>query len=373
MVIGPATDMAQVRAVFFDVGETLVDESAEYGRWADWLGVPRHTFWAVFGAVLSRGEDHRQVFQRFRPGLDLQAEHRKRHDAGVGESYHGRDLYPDARPALQALKDAGLFVGVAGNQAASVGHFIRELNLPVDLVTTSGELGAVKPDPAFFERLCELSGFEPSETLHVGDRLDNDVRPAKQLGMRTAFVRRGPWALCWPLTPQDVGPDLIVDSLLELAPALAGSRSPWPADQLERIGAAVELEIAVARPDRSLRRWLPIWVVRVGDQAYVRTAYRRRTGWFADVLESRRARIRVPGLEADVVVEDLGASPTEASERLWDDVDLAYRSKYGHGATTDLMTQQARRATLRLHPAPPPVDADKEEPERPDRRNGVNG
>ena len=44
-----------VRAVWFDVGETLIDESREYGSWADWLGVPRHTFSSVFGAVIARG------------------------------------------------------------------------------------------------------------------------------------------------------------------------------------------------------------------------------------------------------------------------------------------------------------------------------
>jgi hypothetical protein len=49
-----------VRAVFFDVVETLNDESTEYGAWADWLGVPRHTFSATFGAVIARGEDYRR-------------------------------------------------------------------------------------------------------------------------------------------------------------------------------------------------------------------------------------------------------------------------------------------------------------------------
>ena len=60
-----------IRAVWFDVGEALVDETREYGTWADWLGVPRHTFSAVFGAVIARGRDYREVFQHFRPGFDL--------------------------------------------------------------------------------------------------------------------------------------------------------------------------------------------------------------------------------------------------------------------------------------------------------------
>jgi HAD superfamily hydrolase (TIGR01549 family) len=67
-----------VRAVLFDVGETLIDETTEYRSWADWLGVPQHTFSAMFGAVIARGEDYREVFQHFRPGFDLEVERQRR-------------------------------------------------------------------------------------------------------------------------------------------------------------------------------------------------------------------------------------------------------------------------------------------------------
>src|SRR5215470_20041769 len=118
-----------IRAVWFDVGETLVDESTEYGTWADWLGVPRHTFSAMFGAVIARGTDYREVFQYFRPGFDLDAERQARLDAGRGEFLSADDLYPDVRPCLKALKDMGYFVGIAGNQTARAGRFLRKLNL----------------------------------------------------------------------------------------------------------------------------------------------------------------------------------------------------------------------------------------------------
>ena len=147
-----------VRAVWFDVGETLIDESREYGSWADWLGVPRHTFSAVFGAVIARGGDYREVFQYFRPGFDLEKERQARLDAGIGEYLNGHDLYPDARPCLHALGSAGYFVGVAGNQTARAGRFLRELNLPCDLLATSDEWGAAKPDTAFFDKLAAVSG-----------------------------------------------------------------------------------------------------------------------------------------------------------------------------------------------------------------------
>jgi hypothetical protein len=57
-----------IGAVVFDVGEVLVDETREYGTWADWLGVPRHVFSAVFGAVIARGQDYRETFQVFQGG-----------------------------------------------------------------------------------------------------------------------------------------------------------------------------------------------------------------------------------------------------------------------------------------------------------------
>jgi FMN phosphatase YigB (HAD superfamily) len=164
-------------AVWFDVGEVLINETREYGTWADWLGIPRHTFSAVFGAVIARGEDYRQVFQYFRPGFDLDAAQQARLDAGLGEYLNGNDLYPDVRPCLHALKDAGYFVGIAGNQTTRAGHFLRELNLPCDILATSDDWGVTKPDVAFFSKLIAVSGHQPHEIAYVGDRLDNDLRP----------------------------------------------------------------------------------------------------------------------------------------------------------------------------------------------------
>jgi HAD superfamily hydrolase (TIGR01549 family) len=184
----------QIRAVWFDVGEVLIDETREYGAWADWLGVPRHTFSAVFGAVIARGEDYRQVFQLFEPGFDLDQERQKRLDAGLGEYLNSQDLYADARPCLRALKDAGYFIGVAGNQTARAGHFLRELHLPSDIVVTSDDWGVAKPSLDFFNRLIDVSGFAASEIAYVGDRLDNDISPATAAGLYAVWIRRGPWA-----------------------------------------------------------------------------------------------------------------------------------------------------------------------------------
>lgn len=214
-----------VRAVWFDVGEALIDETREYGTWADWLGVPRHTFSAVFGAVIARGEDYRQVFQHFRPGFDLDKERQARLDAGHGEYLNASDLYPDVRPCFASLREAGYFIGIAGNQTTRAGRFIRELNLPADVIATSDDWGIAKPDVAFFHRLIEVSGHNPEEIIYVGDRLDYDIPPASKAGLATAWLRRGPWG--YILRPQESpAPTLQLESLAELPVALANAAGP---------------------------------------------------------------------------------------------------------------------------------------------------
>lgn len=103
-----------VTAVVFDVGETLLDDSREWGAWADWVGVPRHTFSTVLGAVTAAGRDNAETFEYLRPGFDLAHERQLREDAGLGERieestttpfYTGllalglRDAYRELNPA----------------------------------------------------------------------------------------------------------------------------------------------------------------------------------------------------------------------------------------------------------------------------------
>jgi hypothetical protein len=121
----------------------------------------------------------------------------------------------------------------------------------------------------------------------------------------------------------------------------------WSPAELQEINAARELQIASRRADGTLRQWVPIWAVSTGGLVYVRTWYWRDTGWFGHVLASRRARIRVPGLEADVAVEDVG----EGTPELRAGVNAAYETKYGRGGGTERMVSaEAAAATLRLSP-----------------------
>lgn len=182
-----------IDAVFFDIGETLINEGEIYGRWADWLGVPRHTFLTKLGAILATGGSHLDLFEYFRPGFDLAAEEERRRAAGVANGFGLTDLYPDAKDCLAGLRAQGLYVGVAGNQPVEAAEQFAALGLDADIVGISDVWGVSKPDPAFFERCAREAGRPPERILYVGDRIDNDVVPALAFGMRAAFLRRGPW------------------------------------------------------------------------------------------------------------------------------------------------------------------------------------
>lgn len=174
-----------VAAVVFDVGETLLDDSREWGAWADWVGVSRHTFSTVLGAVTVAGRDNAETFQYFRPGFDVARERQLREDAGVGERIEEGDLYPDVRTGLERLRELGVWVGVAGNQTARAAELLRGLKLPVDGLATSGEWGVAKPAAEFFERVVEMTpAAAVGDVLYVGDHRDNDVVAAKAAGLR---------------------------------------------------------------------------------------------------------------------------------------------------------------------------------------------
>jgi hypothetical protein len=124
--------------------------------------------------------------------------------------------------------------------------------------------------------------------------------------------------------------------------------SAWSEDELRRLGAAQELEIAPVRRNRALRRPTPIWVVRAGDDLYVRAAYESGRGWHGVARASRQARISAGGVERDVTIEDAG-------DAVLDEVDAGYRQKYGrYPSIVDSITDAEHRATtLRLVPSEP--------------------
>ena len=198
-----------VRAVFFDVGETLVDEEHYWRALAAAAGLSAQVVWAALGKTIERGEEHWELWRHL--GVE-------RPEASETLAYSTGDLYPDARACLGALRAAGLVVGIAGNQTAALEAWAREA-LPVDLVTSSASLGVRKPDPRFFEHLVDLVGGPSDEVAYVGDRADNDAGPAVEAGLVAFHLRRGPWGRLQK-TPHGA---IAIDSLAELPVLLSRS------------------------------------------------------------------------------------------------------------------------------------------------------
>ncbi|MCG5213868.1 HAD family hydrolase [Streptosporangium sp. KLBMP 9127] len=216
-----------VRALVFDVGETLVDETRIWSRWADRLGVPRLTMLGVLGGMAALDRSYGDAFELLRPGLDVEAElaaWRRDDPSGLRENFDAADLYPDVRRSLTDLREAGYRIIVAGNQPPQAAATLAAMDLPAHAVHTSAEWGVEKPDPAFFDRVVAVSGQDPDEILYVGDRLDNDVLPAQRAGLRAALLRRGPWGHLHAVRPEAAVADLVLDGLDDLVVALAEGR-----------------------------------------------------------------------------------------------------------------------------------------------------
>jgi len=219
-----------IRAIFFDVGETLIDETRLLHGWADTMGVDRAEFLAVLDDIIAKGESYRGVFERLRPGFDVRAAAAERKASGTDFKIEARDLYADARPCLAELTQDGWFVGIAGNQPPTAKAALESFGLEVRLITTSAELGVDKPSPDFFRKTLAkthaktlaMSAFDPAEVLYVGDRLDNDVIPARSFGMKTALLERGPWGRNHVRWPDAALADFILKDLAGLPALLRG-------------------------------------------------------------------------------------------------------------------------------------------------------
>jgi hypothetical protein len=119
----------------------------------------------------------------------------------------------------------------------------------------------------------------------------------------------------------------------------------WTGDELAQIGAADELELAVLRRDGTLRKPVTIWVVRHGDDLYVRSVNGRASSWFRGVQNHHEGHIRAGGVDKDVRFVE--------TDDINDEIDTAYRAKYRRYAASiiDAITSpEARAATIKLVP-----------------------
>lgn len=120
----------------------------------------------------------------------------------------------------------------------------------------------------------------------------------------------------------------------------------WASDQLDRVGRAEKIQITSVRRDGTLRKPVTIWVVRHGDDLYVRSVSGRSSLWFRGTQDRHQGRIRAGGVQQDVAFVDAGHD-------IDDEIDAAYRTKYRRytgSILNSVLTPEARAATVKVLP-----------------------
>ncbi|MBQ4321970.1 MAG: HAD-IIIA family hydrolase [Oscillospiraceae bacterium] len=181
--------MKALKVLFFDVGYTLINEDEVWHRRcieqaesdeAKALGLtPEQIYEEIVQASLMHLPQYRTVIRKF--GFRNPAPYRHEFER----------LYEDAVPALESLAEK-YQLGIIANQTDGLQQRLR--NLGVDkyfrYVISSWDCGVMKPDPEIFRIALKRAECAPEEAMMVGDRLDNDIRPAKGLGFRTTWIKK---------------------------------------------------------------------------------------------------------------------------------------------------------------------------------------
>lgn len=199
----------EIKWIFFDVGTTLVDETEAYNhRIRDAIAGTDITF--------EQFQEKRIFFAKQNLKGDLEA---IKYFGLTKTPWHKEDevTYPDAEDVLKYLSSQGYKIGVIANQSPGTATRLEKWGLLkyIDVVAASAELGVVKPDRAIFDKAFEMVGCTAQEAVMIGDRLDNDISPAKKLGMKAIWIRQG-FAIYQNPENAEYQPDYIVDSLSEL-------------------------------------------------------------------------------------------------------------------------------------------------------------
>ena len=200
--------MNKIKWIFFDIGSTLVDESAVYENRIKEItqgnNIDRNEFVAKVieraqtspKPIVSAAEDY---------GVNVPA---WRHDLEV--------LYPDSKEVLQRLSQK-YKIGIIANQDFGTEQRLTDFNVHqhIDLVIASAEEGVAKPDLRIFQIALARADCKPEEAVMVGDRIDNDIIPANKIGMTTVWIKQGFGSYAEPKTVEEQS-DYIVNSLAEI-------------------------------------------------------------------------------------------------------------------------------------------------------------
>lgn len=174
-----------IKWIFFDVGSTLVDETKAYDHRARDM---------IKGTNITFSDFDRKRIELAKLGFDGNSKAIE-YFALKKTPWHSEDETPfaDTCETLKALKERGYKLGVIANQNEGLAQRLKAWGMLeyFDVIASSSELGVAKPDRRIFEKALELAKCQPENAVMAGDRLDNDIIPAKAIGMKTLWIRQG--------------------------------------------------------------------------------------------------------------------------------------------------------------------------------------
>ncbi len=198
--------MPATAGVLFDVGSCLMDETPRLEHATEWLAERLVASGHAINAADLRAAYHAacrapdpgepSLLVQMLRSIEVSGGTTAALRRGVPWDAVPLEPYPEALSALQRLRAAGFRLGVLANQPASARADLDRAGVTVlcDGVWLSGAVGLAKPDPAFFRLALAAWSLDPRRVAYVGDRPDNDIAPAKTLGLTTVRLRRGPHA-----------------------------------------------------------------------------------------------------------------------------------------------------------------------------------
>lgn len=201
--------MTSVKWLFFDIGSTLVNESLCYEeRYKELTAC----------TTVSYNEIREKVISYSR--LNLKGDHEVAKEYGIPlPKWHKEleKLYPDTKSVLESLKSKGYHLGVIANQSLGTKARLEKYGILsfFDIVIASAEEGVSKPDYRIFELALKRAACSPCEAVMIGDRLDNDIAPAKALGIKTVWVKQG-LGQYYIVQSAEEKPDTTINTLQEL-------------------------------------------------------------------------------------------------------------------------------------------------------------
>jgi HAD superfamily hydrolase (TIGR01549 family) len=189
--------MQDARWLSFDLGNTLISEEAATERRIQGL-VSSLTRYGPHRAIDEVRAAFREASQEFAPRLITRAIEKLIDDLEcrkliLAEARYDKELESPYQGAEQTLRSSRYRIGVIANQPAGPEERLTKWGLMpfISVCLSSTEVGLEKPDPAIFQLALSQSGCEPEQAVMIGDRLDNDIRPARLLGWKTIRIAQG--------------------------------------------------------------------------------------------------------------------------------------------------------------------------------------